>query len=83
MSVKDIIQNLALPYRPKGYVHSFSGFSNVNHMFIIRRVLGFELRFTQANEFTGNVLIALILLRYVYRMHRTGFTSEVFLPGSL
>lgn len=83
MSVKDIIQNFTLPYRPKGYVHSFSEFSNVNHMFIVRCVLGFELRFTQANGFTGSVLIALILLRYAYRTHRAAFTFKVFLPGSL
>lgn len=57
-----------------------SEFSNVNHTFVIRHVLGFELRFTQADEFTGTILITLFLLRYIDRMHRAGFSCKVFLP---
>lgn len=63
MSVKYTVQNFALPCRSKGYVHSPSEFSNVNRMFVIRHVLSFELRFTQADEFPGTVLITLLLLK--------------------
>ena len=82
-SVEHTVQNFALPYRSEEHINSPSELSNVSHTFVVRRVLRFDLRFTQAEEFTGTVLIALFLLRYVNRMHRAGLSCKVFLPGSL